>query len=335
MQPPPGGGSSLELEHGLSQEGLAIALASTVLQSQLAIVFSTTGGDQGGGIESTPCTTLPGGGSYQSLPAGDEAPTRAGVYYDAACHSPYIIADVHEVSGSGANSVTVDATALYSGPTGVSLGALVVHETAASDGASSLSVHGLGTFTPSNGDQVVHLGLTCTFDLSGKSTIPCQGGVVQNFPTLGRSLGSVTRLDLLADDLIGGTGGITFSGTNASVLSGGTDALTLGAPNASSLAIQGGTAIGTTSTTGSAGSFSLFPPPPTGWTITDTANDLRFSISVIDDATRTLSGKIERISTGAVLTTITLDRSGTGVITYSDGTHTAVTSWLLGDRPIS
>jgi hypothetical protein len=58
---------------------------------------------------------------------------------------------------------------------------------------------------------------------------------------------------------------------------------------------------------------------------------MKFQISVADDTTRTLTGNITQISTGTVLDTITLDRSGSGSITYSDGSVATVTNWLLGE----
>jgi hypothetical protein len=78
------------------------------------------------------------------------------------------------------------------------------------------------------------------------------------------------------------------------------------------------------------GSFSLFPPTPTSWTLTDTTHDQQIVISVIDDTTRDTSILITQISTGNTLASGTVDQSGTGSITYSDNSVDAVTNWTLG-----
>jgi hypothetical protein len=70
---------------------------------------------------------------------------------------------------------------------------------------------------------------------------------------------------------------------------------------------------------------------PTGWTITDSAHDEEFEISVLDDTKRNLAATIKQTSTQATLAEATLDQSGTGKITYSDGSTAAVTSWTLED----
>jgi hypothetical protein len=78
------------------------------------------------------------------------------------------------------------------------------------------------------------------------------------------------------------------------------------------------------------GSFSLFPPTPTSWTLTDTTHDQQIVISVMDDTTRDTSILITQISTGTSLASGTVDQSGTGTITYSDSSIDAVTNWTLG-----
>jgi hypothetical protein len=52
---------------------------------------------------------------------------------------------------------------------------------------------------------------------------------------------------------------------------------------------------------------------------------------VIDNTTRKLSMTITRVSTGATLATGAADQSGTGNITYSDGSSAAITGWTLAD----
>jgi hypothetical protein len=104
------------------------------------------------------------------------------------------------------------------------------------------------------------------------------------------------------------------------------------APSQTALAIHGKKNIfGSVTTAGSAAGFSLFPPTPTGWSITDTAHDTKFEIAVIDDTTRVSKGTVTQISTGTVIATFNMDQSGTGTIRYSSGKKEPVTSWLLAD----
>ena len=120
----------------------------------------------------------------------------------------------------------------------------------------------------------------------------------------------------------------TFAGTSV-LTSGGLGALTLTAPQPLSMVVQGGTQYGTTSASGGAATFSLFPPTPTGWSVSDPGHDQTFTINVVSNTVRNSVGTITRISTGAVLATVALDQSGSGTITYSDGSVAAVTSWTL------
>jgi uncharacterized protein (TIGR03437 family) len=95
--------------------------------------------------------------------------------------------------------------------------------------------------------------------------------------------------------------------------------------------IQGGTPYTSTTASGGTAGTGLFPPTPTGWTLTDAAHDEQFQISVIDNTTRALSLTITQVSTGHNLATGSIDQSGTGTITYSDGSTGTITSWTLAD----
>ena len=103
------------------------------------------------------------------------------------------------------------------------------------------------------------------------------------------------------------------------------------APTIQTLAISGGTPYGGATFTGHAGDLVIFPPTPTGWAATDTAHDQKFQITLGDNTKRILSGSIASISTGKTLATFSLDQSGTGTITYSDGSKAAVPNWLPAD----
>jgi hypothetical protein len=176
----------------------------------------------------------------------------------------------------------------------------------------------------------VQLGLSCDVN-PGAYNIPCEGAVAQDLPALDLAIGAVTSLILnIGTDASGAATGVSFSG-GGSPVTGPIGSLTLANPSPASLVIQGGTPYGSTTATGSAAGFSLFPPTPTGWSITDAAHDEQFQISVIDDTTRSSNITITQVSTGNTLATGSVDQSGTGTVTYSDGTTAAITAWTLAD----
>jgi hypothetical protein len=312
----------------LTQEGLAIALASTVLQSQLAIlVYSEEG--------STGCETLTGGtGSAKliSKQTVDSTTYKAvvTVYFDSACKIPYIMANATVTKSS--SGITVAETADYTQQTGTALGTMTLNESAFISDAGITGVSGLGQFAPTSGAPTVNLGLECQLPTkSPPPPFPCSGGIAQNFPELKTALASVTPLDLKLKKS-GSSYSVSFEGKKSEMVSGALGALSITAPTDTSLGI-GGTykKYGSAATEGSAAQFSLFPPTPTLWSIKDTANDTMFSIAVTSDTTRTSTGTVSQISTGNILATFDVDQSGTGSITYSDKSSEPITSWLLAD----
>jgi hypothetical protein len=123
---------------------------------------------------------------------------------------------------------------------------------------------------------------------------------------------------------------VTFTG-GSSIVTGPIGSLTLTNPSSASFVIQGGAPYATTIASGGAAALALFPPTPTGWTLTDTASDEKLDIAVIDNTARTLSLTITQVSTARALVTGTIDQSGTGTITYSDGKGAGITNWTLTD----
>lgn len=308
----------------LAQQGLAIALASTVLQSQLYTLISLVGQ-----ADNVGCTALPGGGGLILLTPTTSIPFQIGFYFDAACTRIYMKETVTSYTADdNLGNYHIIANAAYTGPTGTALGSIAFDEQAngigQGNGQLSGTVNGLGTYTSLTGAPSVRLGLNCNLGAGGHSVGICQGGIAQNFAGLSTAFGSVTTLALDST----ATGAITLSGTSQ-LTSGALNALTLTQPTTTSMVVNGGTTYGTTSDAGGAASFTLFPPTPTGWTVTDAAHDQVFTINVADNNVRNLIGTLKRISTGATLATIALDQSGTGTITYSDNTTAPITSWML------
>jgi trimeric autotransporter adhesin len=315
---------SLVEQRVLAQQGLAIALASTVLQSQLYTLLELVAQGNISG-----CVMLPGGGGLTLLTPTTVIPFQIGFYFDATCARIYMQETVTTFTADNTlGNFHIIANALYTGPTGTALGSIAFDEAANSIGINGSqltgTVNGLGTYTSLAGAPSVRLGLNCNLAAPGHNVGICQGGVAQDFAGLSAAYGSVTTLALDS----AATGALTLSGTSL-LTSGALGALTLTQPMATSMVVNGGSTYGTTVDAGGAASFTLFPPTPTGWTVTDAAHDQVFAITVASNTVRNLIGTLKRISTGATLATIALDQSGTGTITYADNTTAPITSWML------
>jgi hypothetical protein len=317
--------AELVTERALAQTGLAIGLASTVLQSQIQIVL----------FQSDSCTPLSGGGSTLLNSSVKTSPTtgtgKMTVYYDSDCKTPYLVADFKQTevnySSGSLESLTLAETATYYGLKKSVIGTLKLTEALDENAAgTSIVVHGLGIFTPASGAHTpVQLGLYCSLDSS--DTLPCAGGVAQDFPGLGIAIGAVTPLALTSND----SGAVTFSGTASTVDTGALGSLTLTAPSTTSMLIKGGKSIASYSSSGSAAQFELFPPTPTAWAVKDAASGLEFKIQVVSNTTRDLTFTIAKASGGTAIATGAIDQSGTGKITYSDGSSATITNWTLAD----
>jgi hypothetical protein len=309
-------------QRALVQTGLAIGQASNVLQSQVDVLFNTDGSN-------LKCQQLSGSGSMQTGTTATyvyqgQSIYPLTIYYDSNCTQPYIVADVTGGGNTTGNSSVLTETATYFGSNGTKIGAMALNM-ALTIGDSGAQVNGLGTFTPATGSQLpVNLGLSCS--ISSDPTLQCVGAIEQDFPALGIAIGTVTPLTLFQT----AGGGINFTGTGSS-FTGPLGSLTLTNPTPSTFVVQGGTAYSSISVSGGAASFTLFPPTPTGWTLTDTAHDMKFQVSVIDDQSRTLRLTVIQVSTGEALATGSLDQSGTGTITYSDGSRATIANWTLSD----
>lgn len=311
----------------LAQQGLAIALASNVLQSQLQILSLALGG--------AACSKLTGGGSAQALKRAQQpknvVDATVRIYYDDACKTPYMTSTAAVTQSSlGAD---LKASAVYQGPTGTVLGTMTTSASAISQG-SALYLVGTGTFVAAHKDVPdVHLGLACALLTSGGASIkpfPCAGAIAQYFPALGESLGSISPLTLSVGGSSAKPGAVSFTGS-ASMLAVGPKTMSVGTGNSHDLVLTGGARkVGSESTSGHAGGFSLFPPTPTSWTATDKGGGQQFHIAVVDNTSRRLEGSVKATATGTTLATVQVDRSGTGTIHYAGGTRTSpVLSWTV------
>jgi hypothetical protein len=245
-------------------------------------------------------------------------------YYGSYCTQPYVVTSPNTTVTTGNSQLAVKETATYYGLNGTIIGTLALNETVLV-GETSWNVYGLGIFTPAAGARTpVQLGLSCYLS---DTTNTCAGGVVQDFPALGIAIGAVSPLTLTISNF---TAPVTFTGAG-SVVTGPLGSLTLTAPSQTSLVVRGGTAFTSNVCSGSTAAFELFPPTPTSWTLADSTHDQQLQISVVDNNTRNLTITIKQVSTGITLATGALDQSGSGTITYSDGSIAAIANWTLAD----
>jgi trimeric autotransporter adhesin len=124
---------------------------------------------------------------------------------------------------------------------------------------------------------------------------------------------------------------VRLSSNGSSVVSGPLGGLEVTTPAPQTVDVTGGSFYGTASLNGYAGDLAIFTPAPTGWTVTDAAHRQQLQIVLGNNTSRIFSGSITQISSGKTLATFTVDRSGTGSITYSDKSKTAITNWLLSE----
>jgi hypothetical protein len=311
--PTTGGLGDVVAERAVAQTGLAVGLASTVLQSQFAMFVQIL-------ENSTNCAALTGGGSVRWAGGGNVA-----AYYDAQCTQPYVATNPGTTVTISDNKMIAAETATYYAPKGAVLGTMALNETAQYNSDNTWNLYGLGIFTPVAGARIpVQLGLWCSLSETGST---CAGGVAQNFPALGIAIGAVSPLTLTLSAV---NAPVTFTGAGT-VVTGPIGSLTLTNPSPTSLIVQGGTPYSSITMNGGAAAFALFPPTPTSWSLTDAVHDQQFQISVIDNITRDLTMTIKQMSSGITLATGAVDQSGSGTITYSDGNIAAITNWTLAD----
>ncbi|HYA01242.1 MAG TPA: hypothetical protein VEK76_12980 [Candidatus Binatia bacterium] len=313
----------------LLQQGLSLGLASNVLQSQLQMVE----------IAFTPnigvCAALPGGpGASKLIAMGPSSskpmPVSVDIYYDAGCAHPYIEETAQVSFDQATNGGTINDVSSYFGMGGSPLGTLDLSETDLTS-ASGAEIYGTGLFTPSGGTPAVSLGLACTMPISNgaPSSLPCSGGIAQSFPDEGVSLASLTSVTLSLKAQGSAQYSVGLTSSAATLETGKPGDLSISVPNPTSPAVTGqGAVTGSDAITGQAAAFALFPPTPTGWSVTDSAQGMTFSVQVVDNSTGDMAGQVAS-SSGARLAQLSLDRSGTGTVTYADGTSSAVTNWTL------
>src|SRR3984957_68629 len=137
--PTTGGLADVVAERELAQTGLAVGLASTVLQSQFAMFVQIL-------EKSTNCAPLTGGGSVRWAGGGDVA-----AYYDAECRQPYVATNPGTTVTTSGNMLVAAEAATHYAPKGATLATMTHSETAQYISDNTWSLYGLGIFTPVTG----------------------------------------------------------------------------------------------------------------------------------------------------------------------------------------
>jgi hypothetical protein len=307
---------ALITERALAQAGLSIGLASNLAQSQSVIVE---------GLNNAIANCLPLGSAGSAGGAGSVqsqgTPGSVWVFSDLACHQPYIEASAVESPTTG----EITETAIYFdvAPPFSEVGMLQLNFYATPTVSGSEVLTGSGSFTVQSTGQTVQLGYYC--DPPAASSQSCVAGIVQDI--FGHAFGALMPLDI---------GGLGFGGIGSSAYIGptGTGSLILSDPNASPPA---GITPPFMEITGSANSFesfssygaissaTLFPLPPTGWTVMDSSGD-QIQISETSSGIYSLT-----MTVGASGASGTVNAAGNGSITYSDGTNATIANWILSN----
>jgi hypothetical protein len=319
--------TTLIAQRALAQQGLAIGLLGLTFQADVVLFNALTGTTVGD------CTALDGNGSSKLISKSGAAKVNltVAIYYDGACQDLYA-----RMQGTATKlapqNYDFKATAVLHGRTGTTLGTQIVNGNFKTTSTTTLQIWGTGTYTPVGTAVPLHLGFTCTLPKSASDPAPCQYGVAQQFKRLKMDVASITKLNLSLSINTDATFKVAFAGNNAKVVTGSPNTLKITAPTDTTLRVAGGsTPFSTSDVRGRMGNFAPLPNRPTSWTATDDTNNAEFSIAIQAGAAHSYSGQIGRVTTSAVLATFTIDKSGNGAITYSDGSTAKINSWVLAD----
>lgn len=303
----------------MTQLGLDVALNFNLLQNETEIIDNY--------LSSRACSKLPYGGSINTLSvtkiSTTEYKSKIDIYFDSACKMPYVEANATVTTASATDTVSISEVASYRGLDGKPLATLRITDSF-SVANQIETLRGLGTFTLVGGQPTADVGFTCSVPTTGNSlTLACQGGVAQTFKLLDLSIANVVPFTITASANTNAPK-VTIAGTQSNVQTGPAGSLSITAPTPQTLAISGGgTAYTSTAVSGSQAHYALFPPRPTSWTVTDQTNNAQMTFSILSDQTRAARGVVSTISPAEKLAVITLDKSGSGKVTYSDKTPAA------------
>ena len=318
---------SLLTQNLLAQQGLAVGLLHTSVQTEIAIGFgqSSTVGS---------CVAMPqgGSGSLKTLTRTNNGNDfTVELYYDNACANRYVNAVVAALD-SNPNMIRFSERLTYYGVNGARIGIVhIVQRLSDSPQAGNYSqLSELATFAPVRGGMPVHFGLYCSEPAGepSKALSLCGVGVAQSIPMLSEDVASITPINAKLTQITGASYQAQF-GNNTSQLARGTG-LGISTPTTHSLAITGtSTNAGSSKTTGSIGLLSPFLGAPVIWTITDTGHNAKFSIALHDSGTPTFIGSISQLDNSAKIATVRVDIAGDGLVLFSNNQRIKVSDWMM------
>ncbi|MGP6158442.1 MAG: hypothetical protein ACLPYS_13215 [Vulcanimicrobiaceae bacterium] len=263
-------------------------------------------------------------------------------FYDSACTEPYMLRTlVISPPPSGGGTGTASGTAEVFDESGAAVDYDTLALTFVVDASGRLTqISEQKTAAPApSATPYAQFGYACVYGTS--SSIDCGSGNAINDSAAGESLGFVETTTVVSSPAP--TASPSPAGTAAPMAFSGF------APRSFELSING------QGFTGALGALTLAPATPPAWTIaggtqvatlTGTAN-LGFgfgsfvsslSLTLIDSAaglTTTLTSSGNHLSgtvtnsSGQTVATISLDRSGSGTISYSNGTTAPVKDWII------
>jgi hypothetical protein len=314
---------SLLAQHQAAQAGLTVGMGLNLVAQLASIVDEAL---------STGCSTSLGTTSVmpEHNTVGNFTAAAVVVYYDPSCRTPYLT-DTFEFTGqlqTPGQSVKLKSARQLLAPNGAILGALALLENYDEINNNVGSFSGIGTYGAVANPKapLVHVGFACG---ESAQNFNCQVGAAQDFPSLKTALGSIAQLRLTLTSAPQGVG-LEVTSTGVYLATGALGHLSIDLATPTTLGFAGKHTLTLGGTAGgSSPQYSPIFPSGTKWGFNDSAQGLSFSLNTA--STLTSSGKIVDTPTHATLATLTLDKSGTGAISYSDHSTAPITSWTLGD----
>jgi len=159
----------------------------------------------------------------------------------------------------------------------------------------------------------------------GTASLGCGFGAVDHDQTAGNDLGATVTVTAAVGTTQSGLTNVNVNGSAAGY-SGALDALKLAAGTAPNWVISGGTTTDSATLTGALAFNSLGIASSGTMTVTDSADQgsVTFTATSTGD-----TGAITDTATGKTVATFTVDQSGNGTVTFSNGTTAQISAWQL------
>jgi hypothetical protein len=246
-------------------------------------------------------------------------------FYDSACTKLYQDIFLDAVATS-AYAATASGTDTYYSTSGQVYDYTTVRLSITSPTANSGTISALATDAPSaTAAQSAAVGIACSF---ATTSLGCGFGDVVHEAAASQDLGSTLAFNATASGSAT-TETVSINGTG-SAFSGSLNALTLSAGTFPAWVVGGGSTIDTVTFNGTETFTSSGDLTAIALTVSDAADDGTVTMSA-GGTPVVISGTVKQTDTGQTLATFTVDASGNGTITYSNGTTAPISNWnVLG-----